>query len=458
MQTTLTSRRSGTRSKATASIPADGNRKVKVNTPKETQRCHANSCLVCIQSHWTILLVTALVFCVLFGAGLTLVMMQSTAIQDEVEDEALDMATETATWFGNALAQAMMPLFSLAQFATEIPQFRSLAQEIGGTNSSIGLPFRPPSTPQAPMTHREINGSSCTDTSVLTHYNEIAATIKNNANKNMLQKGVLLQLGLFPQAVACLLYPLVNRDDFPPGVVHDGRPLWGVDFLADPKVRPLAEKTIATDGLVIAGPTSLRSCADNAGCHPIVEKAFLACLSIDVQNHTMMVNNQRYNKWGMACATINWQTLVEQSGMYEKFDELDQEFHLTRTDRVYGQTEEIVEIAKSPNFSVEGSSVLKDATAVTTKVMTVNNEWEMTVQYTLEERLQWRYWVIPCIFFVSLGVSWLVFLVLIQKQTHIHMVGQTQTQEARVETERNMTAYFAHELRNPLSSIGETVG
>jgi len=27
------------------------------------------------------------------------------------------------------------------------------------------------------------------------------------------------------------------------------------------------------------------------------------------------------------------------------------------------------------------------------------------------------------------------------------------TQEAKVETERNMTAYFAHELRNPLNAI-----
>jgi signal transduction histidine kinase len=27
------------------------------------------------------------------------------------------------------------------------------------------------------------------------------------------------------------------------------------------------------------------------------------------------------------------------------------------------------------------------------------------------------------------------------------------TQEAKVETERNMTAYFAHELRNPLGAI-----
>jgi signal transduction histidine kinase len=33
------------------------------------------------------------------------------------------------------------------------------------------------------------------------------------------------------------------------------------------------------------------------------------------------------------------------------------------------------------------------------------------------------------------------------------MLGEAMAQDAKVEVERSMTAYFAHELRNPLSAI-----
>jgi signal transduction histidine kinase len=46
-----------------------------------------------------------------------------------------------------------------------------------------------------------------------------------------------------------------------------------------------------------------------------------------------------------------------------------------------------------------------------------------------------------------------VHTILVQEQIHTDLLGKTSAQEARVETERNMTAYFAHELRNPLGAI-----
>jgi len=62
----------------------------------------------------------------------------------------------------------------------------------------------------------------------------------------------------------------------------------------------------------------------------------------------------------------------------------------------------------------------------------------------------WKPWVITAIFGISFALSLLVHLVLLQKHDHTEM-------NAKVETERNMTAYFAHELRNPLGAIDSAI-
>jgi hypothetical protein len=45
-------------------------------------------------------------------------------------------------------------------------------------------------------------------------------------------------------------------------------------------------------------------------------------------------------------------------------------------------------------------------------------------------------------------IAGLVYTVLSQKHEHDDLLVEGYAQEARVATERNMTAYFAHELRN----------
>ena len=51
---------------------------------------------------------------------------------------------------------------------------------------------------------------------------------------------------------------------------------------------------------------------------------------------------------------------------------------------------------------------------------------------------------------ISLALSALTYLVLLHKHDNTEM-------NAKIETERNMTAYFAHELRNPLGAIDSAI-
>jgi sensor domain CHASE-containing protein len=168
-------------------------------------------------------------------------------------------------------------------------------------------------------------------------FEDIASTLKSNAGMD----GILVNLQLVPDAVVCLLYPLNNTEDFPPGVFMDNSGALGHDLLSDPERSVIAETTLASNEIVIAGPLTLRQCQE---CDPTVEKAFIARLPIPsmIANDNITLDEittgRRYGKWGFAVALINWNRLVEQSGIYENFAKSNLEFQLTRTDRIVNAT------------------------------------------------------------------------------------------------------------------------
>ena len=96
-----------------------------------------------------------------------------------------------------------------------------------------------------------------------------------------------------------------------------------------------------------------------------------------------------------------------------------------------------------------GHDFLSEKT-VSTALETTNNQWKITICYDRVRISPWKPWVISAIVLISLALSVLVYLVMLQKHDHTEM-------NAKVETERNMTAYFAHELRNPLGAIDSAI-
>lgn len=161
---------------------------------------------------------------------------------------------------------------------------------------------------------------------------------------------------------------------------------------------------------------------------------------------------------------LNWKALVEKSGMYEDFERKGYAFTLTRTDSTFNATSGLydkntIELAKSPGFqrTVQQddngivSGLAKGYSAVHTSLNATDNDWDMTVTYY--SKCDWEPWVFSLIAVLSLAVAGMVFVILQQKHTHTEMVGHALAQEAMVKTERGMTSYFAHELRNPLGAI-----
>ncbi|KAL3913006.1 MAG: hypothetical protein SGILL_006662 [Bacillariaceae sp.] len=368
---------------------------------------------------------------------------------EALEQEAITVADETALFFSNQLDQAILPLFSLAQFVNEIPIFSDL-------ESQIGYNGEPNALPQLSGTHRNVTGV-CDQPELVQRFNKIASTLKENAHMN----GILVTLQLLPSAVGCVSYPLNNTEDFPEGVFLDNTGAIGHDLLLDPQRVFIAEQTLGGDDLVVAGPLTLRQCKE---CDPTVKKAFIARLPINsLQNNTTAdlttaTTGRKYGKWGFAVALINWEQLVVKSGMYEAFEEGDLEFQLTRTDRTYNETdstidENVVVLAESPDF--EGTD---PNYRVNTALETTNNEWEMTIAYcTCSACLDWFPWAITATVLVSLFISGLVYTIFMQKQRHSDAIEEKSRQmieaaKRSARNERELNDFIAHEVRNPISA------
>jgi len=405
-------------------------------TPTLLGRCKQH-----VVHHKTVILVSLLVFAILCGAGVSLAVAFRETAELQLSEAALDLALDTGRYFRDELNKATLPLFSLATVAVELQEFHDI-------HSVDALPMKSPS-------HRNLTNSICEDPNITARFSEVAGTIKRNAR----MPGVLVLLELVPQAVVCLVHPKNNTEDFEPPVYFDPQGSLGLDLLSEP-FRWHGETTLKNGDskVTIAGPMKLRSCK---GCHPAVEQAFMARLPIRIPGYHMDVPSAvpgeeptRYPYWGFAVTKLNWKALVEKSGMYENFERKDRHaFQLTRTDSKFNATtglytKKVVVLGESPSYT---SSLGAGYSAVHTQLNTTDSDWEMTVTYY--SRSDWEPWVFTLIFFLSFGVACMVYVILLQKHQHTEWVGRAMAQEAMVQTERGMTSYFAHELRNPLGAI-----
>eukprot|EP00550_Attheya_septentrionalis_P011484 CAMPEP_0198299292 /NCGR_PEP_ID=MMETSP1449-20131203/44178_1 /TAXON_ID=420275 /ORGANISM="Attheya septentrionalis, Strain CCMP2084" /LENGTH=184 /DNA_ID=CAMNT_0044000799 /DNA_START=94 /DNA_END=645 /DNA_ORIENTATION=+ len=143
----------------------------------------------------SILVLPVLVCLLLLAAGLVVAFTLERSHRKSKQSEALVLAEDTGQLFSKLLDQALLPVFSLAQFVTEIVEFAELPQKIGPAFEEGSLPFRTDKN----GTHRNVTGV-CDDESMLKRFNKIASGIKRNAK----MEGILVNLQLAPQAVVCM--------------------------------------------------------------------------------------------------------------------------------------------------------------------------------------------------------------------------------------------------------------
>lgn len=398
------------------------------------------------KAHPIIPLFSLALFGLLFGSGVAIVQVVRHSEQMALIDEAQALAIETGDWFSKQLDLAILPLFSLAQFAIELEIFRGLPSAIGPGNESGSLPY----IPDTVITHRNVTGV-CDNPDIVKRYSEIAGTIKRNAQ----MQGILINLELAPQGVVCLVHPLNNTEDFADGIFYDISLAVGHDLLKDPLRKDAAEATVVANKAVVTGPLMIRGC--NA-CHPSVEQAFIVRLPIEVPDHTIDVQGVSRNCWGFAVAIINWKELARRSDIYENFRLTRFKFRLTQVDLVFNNVTDSVEkhnivLAETKDF--DGGTNSWGRGVEITQLETSYNEWVMAVAYQVDEAKFAA--MIAIAFFVALGITGLIATITMQKQIHSDALAATSAtlvDQARLaaKRERELNDYIAHEVRNPLAA------
>ena len=239
----------------------------------------------------------------------------------------------TLSLTASQLDKALLPLFSLAQFMTEINVFDELAVDIGPGGKPGSAPFLPPrisTTGSMATIYRNVTGI-CDDPSKIARFNEIAAKIKANAQ----MEGILFSMEAQPYGVVCFAYPKNNTVDFPKGVYFDSSRNIGLDTINDPLDSAIALKSLQSPNkVIIQGPFAITVCPN---CNYIVGQTFIAYLNVASAHHMLYVDGTSYDSWGSVAVLINWQALIDRSGIYESFHQKGFGFLLTRTDQVTDQ-------------------------------------------------------------------------------------------------------------------------
>lgn len=379
-------------------------------------------------------LLSSLVFLVIFGAGLAIFLVLTRSHNQNKLRTIHEIANEIGRWFSKELDYAILPLFSMAQFAVELEIFASLPDKVRD------LPYLPfDSSDPSAVLYRDVTGV-CDEPELVKHFDQLASNIKSNAQMD----GVLHNIQLAPDGIICLMNPMNNTEDFNDGVSFlDNTKAWGIDLMNDSFYKFIARQSMKQEEVGIAGPRTIYQC-------PSCGMYFIARLPVISRNHTMEVDGGIYPRWGFATALIHWDTLIERSSIYKTFASNSLEFLLTRTDYNFDESkgvyvENIVHLAQSKGF---GSKRKQCAHAL----QTTNNEWILTIQYDQSPQLG-DLITLTVSFVVAVFVAVLVYTVLQQKQAQATMRGLTMAEKAKADVERHFTAALAHELRNPLGAI-----
>ena len=411
------------------------------NSTRSTYRQCSNYIRHIMTAHIQILIVCVFIFMALTAAGVAVCVVVGRTKSNTTYDKVYELAEDTGKAFSNELDQALLPLFSMAQFATEIDIFLDLPNQIGAGGEPGSLPFLPQIEGElsTSLLKRNVTGV-CDDPDLIARFNKIVSTIEVSTGL----EDLIETLQFSPYGVVCLSFPSNNTEEIKQGRGLNTSRAIGVDILNDQANKFIAINSMTDDEIKvsISGPKLVPQCI-SCGLY------IVARLPVLTNEVSIFVNGSWYNRWGFVTLLIQWENLVNRTKQREKLHDMGYEFQLTRTDRIFNDTTQnfdkvVFVLAESENF---GSKHFE----VSHALQTTNNEWVMKIQYNDDQDYIGLY--IAIIVVVGVAISVLVYCVLVQKQMHTVMIGQNLAQMAKVDIERNITAYFAHELRNPLSAI-----
>jgi len=329
---------------------------------------------------------------------------------------AQDVAMDTGLWFRNQVDKVIFPLFALGNFVKEMPIFHDLPFLIG----KGGEPGSAPYINSTVITHRNVSGI-CDNVTKMNEFNRIAKSIKDDANMD----GVLVSMDIAPASVVCFEYPLLNTEDFTPPLYLNNTGAIGLDLLKDPKQRSWASDTLPSFRPVVAGPRTLVQCPD---CPPAVRMAFIAMMPIkmppEMGYNITADDGTSYSVYGFASAIINWERLLNRSDIFQRFESRGMQFELYKVDHNFNTATNQYEDMTSVLAKSAGADRIGESNFFNVSLPTTNNNWTIGVAYDDGVEAPWFQWALALSIVLSVALSSLLLVILIEKQQRRELLRQ----------------------------------
>ena len=270
-----------------------------------------------------ILIYTLLVCGALTAGVLVIIDVISKNMQQNIELDASLDAFQTAAWFADMFAKALIPLRSLQQAIIHSETFKDLPHQIGnyGEPGSAPSMFGPKSTDI--MDYRNVTGI-CDNQEMINEFQSIVTSI----NRNFDFEDIIFTYRIAPYGVFCLVDPMAA--EFAEGVtfnnaanigwdpVHSSSAIWGN------RLRSIYHQE---NKIAMFGPLT-----DFLNVPGLV--IFCGHLAVEMPGYNYTLDGEEKSTWGFVMHFIDWSKLKARSGIDEYYRGKEYSYELTRTDLV----------------------------------------------------------------------------------------------------------------------------
>ena len=270
-----------------------------------------------------ILIYTLLVCGALTAGVLVIIDVISKNMQQNIELDASLDAFQTAAWFADMFAKALIPLRSLQQAIVHSETFKDLPHQIGNTGEAGSAPsiFGPRSTDI--MDYRNVTGI-CDNQDMNNEFQSIV----NGITESFDYKDIIFTYRIAPYGVFCLADPMAA--ELAEGITFDNGGIIGWDPLLYSRTmwaNRLRSIYDQENTLSIFGPV------DNFLEIPGLD-IFCGHLAVEMPGYNYTIDGVVKSSWGFVMHFINWSTLKARSGIDEFYREKEYSYELSRTDLI----------------------------------------------------------------------------------------------------------------------------
>jgi len=401
-----------------------------------------------VYSHPSILLTSLAVVALVASMGMWAITSEKDAYVSSQMATAQFVAKETSMYFSNEFKRAFVPLYSLREAVQHTGTFDGLASQIGRYPNL--LKEENAEIPGGLANTRDVSGI-CDGEDVLEKWDDLldASTKENDL------EGLIFRYRLFPKNVACLDYKKGQASmDTGMDMSNSPHPFWSM-VTEDLFVNKW--KGLHVFGPFMAGDQEV-FCTHLAIWNKDVNNRDwfnedTGSMQVDsVRDDYIDVHGSEVEAWGFVMNYLNWGEMKKRSGIYERFENVDMDFYLTRKESDIDWTLAGPKGEPTNQFahlaSSENSHLLDDSNSIVIETESLHGVWTNRVGITSANGWtpEWYWPAVACLIVISVLLGLLTASTLVKSRNHRDLVESMIPKKAIKKLHRNQTVIEKYNL------------